>query len=290
MKLFGWIVILLTALPCAADDQVCETLKISGGTHWFPFFFRELPTEDSLLPSDQRDRLQGRNGILGDIVLLAAKRANIPVIITEPKPWRRILFDLSQGQTDVLAGALKTEERAELFSFSDAVYYSEFRLFVRRDKQFTFHQLSDLKHRNGVKLGGMSFGQTVDSYIFDNLIMEEVSETASLFRMLEAKRADYAIFHLNSGLEIIHQLAMDQTLVALPNAVAKEPIFVAFSRRSRCSAQISILQEEIRHMLGDGSVAGIIDFYNSLIQLPPGAQLGKDANSYYASLFGIRVQ
>ena len=72
--------------------------------------------------------------MIGDVVLLAARRAHVPVVLTEPKPWRRILFDLSQGQTDVLAGALKTE--AELFSFSDAVYQSEFRIFVRRDKSF----------------------------------------------------------------------------------------------------------------------------------------------------------
>ena len=237
-------------------------------------------------PSDQRDRLQGRNGILGDVVLLAARRAHVPVVLTEPKPWRRILFDLSQGQTDVLAGALKTEERAELFSFSDAVYQSEFRIFVRRDKSFEYHRLSDLEHRNGVKLGGMSFGREVDTFIFDHLVMEEVSEAASLFRMVDAKRADYAIFHLNSGLEMIHQLELGHALTVLPEAISKEPIFVAFSRRSRCPEKIALVQAEIRHMLQDGSVADITNFYDSLIQLPPGAQRNTSRQEYYATLSG----
>nr|WP_285903166.1 transporter substrate-binding domain-containing protein [Alkalimarinus sediminis] len=219
---------------------------INGGSNWFPYFYRN----------------SGEHyGIVGDIVLQASNRINITPVIGKKAPWKRILFDLKNGQIDVVAGALKTKEREKNFIFSNPVYYSEFHIFVRKQSQFEFNDLEDLIGKRGIKIRGMSLGQEIDEYAFENLVIDEVTDTDSLFKMIAAKRVDYGIFYLESGFSELQKLKLDQSLVALPYPLTQQPLYVAFSKQSRCPSAIQQLIKEIDLMIEDGAAEEIAKTY-----------------------------
>jgi ABC-type amino acid transport substrate-binding protein len=94
---------------------------------------------------------------MGDIVTRAAERAGIKIDLQPSMLWKRILFDLSSGRLDIIAGSLKTKQREKKFNFSDAIYFAKLRVFVRRDRRFDFSQMSDLVGKTGGKLRGDEF-------------------------------------------------------------------------------------------------------------------------------------
>jgi len=245
------IFIILLSLQLSGLGYACEKFQVNGANSWFPYFYRGELSPGTL----------GNNGIIGDIVFQATSRIGIKAELNHRAPWKRILFDLRNGKLDIVAGALKTKEREKIFSFSSPVFYSEFRVFVRAEKQFQFTDLEDLIDKQGIKIRGMSLGQDLDNYAFENLVIEDVTDTSSLFKMVAAERVDYGIFYLHSGLSELKKLQLDQTLVALPKPLTREPLYVAFSKESECQPQIQQLSQEINLMKTDGSIQKIADYY-----------------------------
>jgi len=245
------VFIFLLSLLLSGLGYACEKFQVNGANSWFPYFYRgELPPGT-----------MGNNGIIGDIVFQAISRIGIKAELNNQAPWKRILYDLRNGKLDIVAGALKTKEREKIFSFSSPVFYSEFRIFVRAEKQFQFTNLEDLIGKNGIKIRGMSLGQNVDNYAFENLIIEDATDTSSLFKMVAAERVDYGIFYLHSGLSELRKLQLDKALVALPKPLTREALYVAFSKKSECQPQIQVLSQEIEIMKTDGSIQKIADLY-----------------------------
>ncbi len=91
-------------------------MSVNGADDWYPYFARKHP---------------GEHGIMGDIVVTAAKRAGIEVSMQPSIPWKRILFNLRYGNLDVIAGALKTEQREKQFNYSPEVHHADLKIFVR---------------------------------------------------------------------------------------------------------------------------------------------------------------
>ncbi|MCG8668710.1 MAG: transporter substrate-binding domain-containing protein [Pseudomonadales bacterium] len=238
--------LLMLTLSNVAGANSCDSLNVNGGQNWFPFFDRNN---------------QDRYGILGDVVFQAAERQGIQLTLTPAVSWKRLLFDLKNGKLDIVAGALKTKKREKLFLYSNPVYYTSLNLYVRSDNQFTFEQPADLNNKRGLRIRGMSLGQEMDRYAFDHLILEETTDTSSLFKMVAAGRVDYGIFYLHSGLRELKRIRLKSKLVPLPNPIAKEPIYVAFSKTSNCQAEIQRLSQEIDRMLQDGSIERIVSSY-----------------------------
>ncbi len=249
MQWFGTLLYLIFFLRVETAFG-CEKLLINGGHNWYPYFYQDETNH---------------KGIIGDIVLRAAAHTGIKTEIAQAAPWKRILFDLRSGRLDVVAGALKTEEREKLFSYSSPVYFSQFRIFVHRDHQFNFSTLEDLIGKHGVKIRGLSLGENLDQFAFENLVIEEITDTNSLFKMVAAKRVDYGIFYHYSGLSEIDRLNLGNTLIPLPTPLTQEPLYVAFSRKSRCLEQIQQLSKEIARMKENGAIQEIADYYARFI-------------------------
>lgn len=252
-RLQSQIIIIFLSFQLSGLSYACSQLQVNGADSWFPYFYR----------GDQSPGIMGNNGIIGDIVFQATHRIGVKAELNKKAPWKRILYDLRNGKIDMVAGALKTEEREKVFSFSNPVYYSEFRVFVRAEKQFQFNKLDDLTGKYGIKIRGMSLGQSVDSYAFEHLVIEDTTNASSLFKMIAAKRVDYGIFYLHSGLSELKKLKLDKTIVTLPKALTKEALYVAFSKESECQPQITQLSQEIDKMKADGSIQKITDYYST---------------------------
>lgn len=234
----------------SATSFGCEKLSVNGADGWYPYFARQNPEH---------------LGIMGDIVTKAANRASIKIDLRPSIPWKRILFNLRNGKLDIIAGALKTQQREKQFKFSPAVHHAELRVFVRRDQSFDYQQLSDLRGKHGAKVRGMSLGQEADKYAFDNLVVDDAPSPKSLFQMVASGRLDYGIFYWSTGKKEVNKRNLSAIIDILPTPVSKEGLYIAFSKNSPCQHQIESVNNEIRRMKEDGSVESIIQYYHSAI-------------------------
>lgn len=244
------LLIVLCTTSKAGFAKSCNALSVNGANDWYPYFSHKNPTH---------------LGIMGDIVTQAADRAGIEINIRPAIPWKRILFNLRNGDLNIIAGALKTQQRAKQFDFSTAVHFAELRVFVRRNSHLNFNQLSDLIGKAGGKVRGMSLGQEADNYSFNNLILDDVPSPKSLFKMIASERLEYGIFYWATGRQELKRNNLSSTLDILPVAVATENLYMAFSKNSRCQPQITLLNNEIQKMKDDGSIELIIQYYQAEI-------------------------
>lgn len=224
----------------------CDFLAVNGGDDWHPYFSREG---------------DGKHGVVGDAIFLAGQRAGIKIVLQPSNPWKRVLFRLRHGGLDVIAGALKTKQREQQFNFSPEIYHADLNVFVRRDYQFNFAQISDLKGLHGGKVRGMSLGQTLDDYAFTHLVIDDVPDPRSLLKMVKTGRLDYGVFYGKAGNRELALRGLDKEVVQLENSVSREGIFIAYSKNSECQPKIKRLNEEIAFMLDDGSMKKIITKY-----------------------------
>ncbi|MEH6447794.1 MAG: transporter substrate-binding domain-containing protein [Oleispira sp.] len=244
------LLIVLCTISSASFAKNCDTLSVNGADGWYPYFSRQNPEH---------------LGIMGDVVSKAAHRAGLNLELRPSIPWKRILLNLRNGDLDVIAGALKTQQRAKQFDFSTAVHFAELRVFVRNDRAFQFKQLSDLIGKIGGKVRGMSLGQEADNYSFNNLVLDDVPSPKSLFKMVASKRLEYGIFYGSTGRQELERDNLSAILDILPVAVATEDLFMAYSKRSQCQRQITLLNNEIQKMKDDGSIDLIIQYYQAAI-------------------------
>jgi polar amino acid transport system substrate-binding protein len=247
MGFFSKSVCAVILLVTTIVSYACDTLTVNGADHWYPYFSRH---------SSQH------LGMMGDIVTRAGERAGIKIDLRPPMPWKRVLFNLGSGKLDIIAGALKTQQREKKFNFSDAVHYAELRVFVRRDSRFDFSQMSDLVGKAGGKVRGMSLGEKADEYSFNNLVIDDVPSPKSLFQMIESGRLEYGIFYGSTGKQEIEKYNLTSTIQILPTAVATEGLYIAFSKNSQCQSQITLLNNEIKKMKKDGNIEPIIQYYH----------------------------
>lgn len=242
------LIVVIVSTYYAANSYSCNFLSVNGADGWYPYFARNHP---------------GQNGIIGDIVVAAAKRSGIKVDMQPSIPWKRILVNLRYGSLDVIAGALKTEQREKQFKYSPAVHHAELKVFVRYDQQFNFSQLSDLQGLSGAKVRGMSLGQKADDYAFSHLVINDVPEPRSLLKMVATGRIDFGIFYASAGMRELKRNKLEKKIVILDKSVSLEGLYIAYSKTSRCQPKIETLNQEIMAMLDDGSIEEIIAQYHS---------------------------
>ena len=240
------IICFITFLSAYCNAQQCQQIQINGGASWFPFFYQGSNQEQ---------------GIIGDIVIEASKRLGILPVIIDPTPWKRTLLMLKHGSIDVVAGAIKTQERAREFQFSDTLITTQLRVIVRKDKKFAFKSIKDLKGREGLKIRGHSLGSDHDDYAQRNLIIKEVHDISSILKMLMAHRADYGIYEIHGAIHNIKRLNLGNQLTILDHALSKEPLFVAFSKNSECSGTANSFFNTFNDMKKDGSIQQIQEHY-----------------------------
>ncbi|ARU57716.1 amino acid ABC transporter periplasmic protein [Oleiphilus messinensis] len=241
------VVILSLMTVTTVQARNCKQLVIAGGENWYPYFYHGTA---------------GEMGILGDMVLEAASSSDIRARLMPPIPWKRILYFLNSGQIDVVAGALKTVEREQYSSFSDPVAQLDLQIFLNREIPFEFSLPEDLIGKTGAKLRGASFGDALDQFAFESLVIQEANDSDSLFAMLLARRVDYAITFKFHGLRYIETHKLDNQLAMLPQPLTSVGLHVAFSKASKCPQLIELLAESLAQMAKDGRSRQIIERYN----------------------------
>ncbi|QSI77057.1 substrate-binding periplasmic protein [Niveibacterium microcysteis] len=141
----------------------------------------------------------------------------------ELSPWRRAYESAAAGRGGLIGVSL-TSERQKLFDFSDPVYGDNINIVVLRGKEFSYHELGDLK---GKRLGGQlgaSYGEVFDHALQQGEVaVERDTSQVQRLRKLLAGRLDAAL--IGNG-----QAGIDATIAADPELQRNRDRFVALDR------------------------------------------------------------
>ncbi len=245
------IVNFTTSSQVKASDS-CTAFSGNGINNWYPFVYRK---DDGQL-----------TGIVVDGTREALERIGLKLTIDNDKPWKRILYDLEQGNVDMVLGAYWNSERAQKYHYSEPLGTDELRVFVKDGNQFSFSSPQDLIGRSGMRLLGGSLGDDFDNFAKSHLDFIEVPKSDSMIVMLQNNRADYGILGYIEGLQHTYALDLQETIIPLAVPVLSNSMHVMINENAKCAGRVDDMNKAIQEMRDDGSLQKIIDDHLSLIK------------------------
>lgn len=244
---FLLFVSLLSLNSAHAETESCAYLSYNGADDWYPFFFREA---------------QHTKGIASDAVNAAAAESGLSLAAKNSMPWKRQLLALKFGQLDIIAGATKTYQTEKHFVFSIPVSQAHLSVFTRRDSQLSINKIDDLKELRGVKLLGTSFTQALDEFVLEKLVVDEAVSLASVFKMLQYGRVDYAFSYREAGARYIQKLGLNDQIENQPLNLSSDSIHVMVAKNNHCMGEIQQLFDQIKHLKETDKLDAIIQRYS----------------------------
>ena len=234
-----------------AQADNCKSFSGNGINNWYPFSYRN---DDGKL-----------TGIMVDGMLEALRRVNAQLKIHNDKPWKRIMYDLENGNVDMVLGAYWNSERAQKYHYSEQMGTDELRIFVKAGNEFTFNNFEDLIGRSGMRLLGGSLGDEFDSFAKKYLDFNEVPRSDTMITMLINDRSDYGILGYVEGLKFINSLGVKGEIMPLPKAILSHPMHVLINKNADCVGKIDEVNSAIKDMKSDGTLDKIIAHHLGLI-------------------------
>ena len=151
-------------------------------------------------------------------------------------PWKRAYEHARAGQAAVV-GVSKTAERLTQFDFSDAIYFDDIQIIVKRGREFAYTQLSDLKGKTVGGVLGASYGDVVDAAIKDGLFrMEQDTGQKGRLHKVLLDRVDAAfIGNGTEGFDMVVRSdpelqARRAELVVLNTPLTRDPLYLAVAK------------------------------------------------------------
>ena len=241
------LLFIFTALTVVAEPaRTCEKLRVGGSSRWFPIAYTAKDGQKII-------------GIGYDLIKLIAAKLALEVEINGQLPWKRALKYLKEGQLDVISALYWTEQRALDFHYSKAYFYNEPRIFVLKEKRFSYQKFEDLIGLSGIIPTGGSFGEAFDQFARENkLQLQGVSSKKLMVRALFNGMADYFIQDHLDGLSYLKQQRLEGSIIALPTPVSATPVHFALSKKSPCAAYLMKINLAISRAKAGGSLANII--------------------------------
>jgi len=179
----------------------------------------------------------------------------------EPRPWKRALFELKNGDILALSSGFRTPRREKIIFFPDEPLAMETNVVVvPADSELTVTCLADLQ---GLRVG------IVRDYIYGHGIDEmkgfhriEANSSHQLVRMLANRRMDAAV----GNKAVLRHIAKKNGMlehIRFTYEIGCDPLYLMFSRSRGEEAKILARDfgVAIREMHQDGTFKAIIDRY-----------------------------
>lgn len=175
-----------------------------------------------------------QKGIATEIIIEALKAADLEYKI-EFRPWARALEMVQYGQAWGSFPWFYTEERAEIYAYSDPVITVDSVIFYRKDNpkfQNGFPEYSTLQDLKAYTFGG------VNGYFYE-IIFENESFSYTLsqslesaFKLLIEGKTDVINEDLNVGMHILQKYYPDSsdTILASHDYLSKDDMFLLISK------------------------------------------------------------
>lgn len=166
--------LLLCGFSVFNGTALADRTLVLSGPPWEPFLNEKNPEE----------------GLATEIVVQAMAKAGYQTSV-RITPWRRVLAEAKNGNIDVLVGLWFSEERAEIFSFSEPYYDNQIHFIARKESPFVYQGLGSLGNlRIGVRMGA-NFGKAFDEADYLNKV--PVPNDMSMLQMLARGRLDLGV-------------------------------------------------------------------------------------------------
>ena len=183
-------------------------------------------------------------------------------------PWMRA-YKMALRSKGGLIGLSKTQERLEIFDYSDVVYFDEVIIVVMKGHEFDFENIEDLKDKIiGIGRGG-SFGDEYEKAKKEGLFkVEEDNGPVLRLRELLAKRIDCAlispgIFALNETIKKHKSLMNNKAeFVVLSKPFMRDPNFLGFHKKMAMQGFLKEFNAALKQGYETGEINRIIDKYS----------------------------
>ena len=191
---------------------------------------------------------------------IAAKLGVKDVVSKDFASWEGAQEAARGGQADVIFGIYKNDARAAYLDYIEPPFMMDpVSIVVRKGADFAFAEWSDLKGRKGVTNAGESYGDKFDAFMGRELTVARAAGVDKAFEALLAKQADYMIIGLFPGRNEAGKLDLIDRIEFLPKELVSAPMYVAFSRQSRCGALRTGFAADIRTAVDDGAMRPLLE-------------------------------
>ncbi|MGH6803869.1 MAG: transporter substrate-binding domain-containing protein [Methyloceanibacter sp.] len=226
----------------AADD--CAKITATGHPQYPAIAFQ------------QGDALVGAAPILVETI---AKKLNVPLQSKFMGNWADAQAAARDGKADMIFGIYYNDERAKYLDYvKPAFMYDDVAIFVAKGKAFPFKGQDDLIGKKGVTNQGESYGTEFDAFIKDKLDVARAEGIDDAFKDLLSGKADYLIAGYYPGLAEAAKAGVKDEVEVLDQALLTAEMFVAFSKKSPCTALAEKFGQAITEMTTDGSFDTIL--------------------------------
>ena len=196
-------------------------------------------------------------GILVDIVKEIFEDADISLELRF-LPFKRAYESVKNSEIDGLFNFYKTDERLKHFRYSESIINNPLVFFVRRDSDWQFEKLSDLKNAHIGVIRGYTYGDKFDnSGIFKK---DETNSHVANFKKLALGRIDLYPCDKLVGIHIAMKNSLMSELKILPNTLKEMKGYIGFSKNTDKDS-INQINEAIMKMKKNNEIENIIDEY-----------------------------
>lgn len=197
-------------------------------------------------------------GAYTEIVRELARRLGQPLTIVDC-PLKRCLKLLEAGEADLAIGVQQSPERLRYLQYLATPYRrtSSDRVFLTRVGQG--HRITRYEDLLGVRIGVKQGSEYFDRFDEDNRLAKDPAPTneASL-RKLMLGRVDVVLLPEDQALALLQQLGLNRDVeFATLRVPDPTPRSIAVARASPLARQMPRLEQAMREMREDGTLAGI---------------------------------
>jgi polar amino acid transport system substrate-binding protein len=230
-------VALASAAAFAADD--CAKIVATGHPQY------------PVIAYQQGDDLVGAAPMLVETI---AKKLGIPLESKFMGNWADAQAAARDGTADMIYGIYYNDERAKYLDYvQPAFMFDDVAVFVAKGKAFPFKDKNDLIGMKGVTNQGESYGTEFDAFIKDKLEVARADGIDAAFKDLLDGKADYLIAGYYPGTAEAAKDGIKDKIEAMDQALLTAEMFVAFSKKSPCTALADKFGQAITEMTTDGS-------------------------------------
>jgi polar amino acid transport system substrate-binding protein len=234
----------LAFAPQAARAADCTNITATGHPQYPVIAFR------------QGDNLVGAAPSLVEAI---AKKLNVPLESKFMGKWEDAQAAVRDGKADMIYGIYYNDDRAQYLDYvKPAFMYDPVAVFVVKGKEFTFTGPDDLIGKKGVTNQGESYGTEFDAFIKNKLDVARADGIDDAFQDLIAGKADYLIAGYYPGLAEAARAGIKDKIMALQPALLTAEMFVAFSKKSPCTALEQGFSQAITEMTTDDTFDNIL--------------------------------
>ncbi|MCU6435015.1 transporter substrate-binding domain-containing protein [Undibacterium sp. Jales W-56] len=183
----------------------------------------------------------------------------IPYEIRYLGPFNRVLAAAQSGTIDLVVTLKDTPERRSYLSFSNTVLLNPVAVFVRRDKLLDIKKWNELASYRGGVARGNRFGEPLDSFIKNNLTVQESNDLEASFKMLSADRFDYVVTGFYPGRTFLLATASDQKIIALHPHLSESPNLAGFVTQSPCAAYLGAFNKQLDRLSKEKFIERVIE-------------------------------